>query len=845
MVTYDNPDLFYEHETVHLIIVNSGATVTGVEDSEPTIENADFVITEADITEDEIELRESLCSANNLKFGSMESACFMFDMFDSDAIPHLKDEEIDVYLYFDEDSSTLFKVGRYIVNEDTFSDDRLVRSILAYDLMFTLRNHDITEWYNRVYESTNLRTIKYLRDSLFEWLATDLDEFSVEQEDTELINDDWLVEKSINSDSITFDFFMQRIAEFNGVFPHMNREGVFCYVSLKRYTTDAVKVFDDELIIPPVKYGGADKDITVWGIGYVIVYDRNNKRLAKVGSSSKKYPSNYKIIDSFVCTNNLNRSGWKTALKSALSKLREAITYLRYKPFEGGFFGNLCYEVGDRIDIDICTYDEETDGVDDDEPIEKDFYTYILERTFVGLNDFEDTYAAKGDKKQPKYKITNSNWHDGDSDVGSTGEGTDGISDVIDEWGNEFVEKIRNTGMRLLDEPNVTAEYDDGNVVVKLKWTDPEDIEDEEPEACEWVGTVVVRTENNPPRHIWDGTIVVDSTTRDEYKEEWLEDNVELNKHYYYGIFPYHLSSVDNRYHYRFTKVISVDTTEYILAPLIENIVPGSKTTWDGSEVEILSSGEYNTLTVQIDDGQYVFKMYKSTTEIYSWTSPVGSTPTDAKKIHCAFLKDDENEVAKPSFVYHTGSGTYSYNQESLTESEMRSIYTWLYPPSYPPEYETYMDKINGTGFFWRDWTLQTATNMYFVAINTLPFSAYSYVPSPSGNGRNAIETNYTPSTTISSPVTVYIEKNSNNRYYYHYDYNCDNSNIGYWGVNNSDISFRIYEGANQINGGGQQNYSGPYSYESTTFSTLAEALTELSNSVRNVHLYVEGTRWA
>lgn len=679
MVDYINPELFYEHETTHLIIVNSSASVTGVVNSTPIIIGAIYTITENDITEDEIELRESLCSADNLKFGSMEASCFMVDIFDADNIPHLKDEEIDVYLYFDEDSSTLFKVGRYIVDEDTFSDDRTTRSVVAYDLIFYLRNYDITEWYNKVYENATLRSIGYLRESLFVWLNNDMEDYSVIQEDVELINDDWQVERSIESDSITFDFFMSRIAEFNGVFPHINREGVFCYVGLQPYSAEPVKTFTDELILPPVKYGGSDKDITVWGIGYVVVYDRNNKRLAKVGSSSKKYPSNYTIVDSFVMTNNLKRSGWKTNLKAALAKLREKITHLRYKPFDGGFYGSLCLEVGDRINVEFNNYDEETDGIDDDEPIIKDFYTYILERTFKGLNEFDDNYIAKGNKKQPKYKITNSNWHQGDSDTGSAGEGTDGVSDVIDEWGLEFVEKIRNVGMRLLDEPEVIAEYDDANILVKLKWTDPEDITEEEPEACEWVGTVVVRTEEKPPRHIWDGTIIVNSTTRDEYKEDWLEDNtVEMNKHYYYGIFPYHLNAVDNTYHYRFTKVISIDTTEYITAPTIENIVSGSQTTWDGSETEILSSGEDNTLTVQIASNQFVFTLYTEGTAIYSFTSPVGSTPTDAKKIHVAFLKDDTNEVAKPSFVYHTGSSKYSYNQESPTDAEMADIYTWL-----------------------------------------------------------------------------------------------------------------------------------------------------------------------
>ena len=145
MVQYDNPDLFYDHDETHLIIVNSGATVTGVENDAPTIEDNDFLITEDDITDDEIEVRESLNVEENLKFGSMNASAFLVSIFNTSTIPYLKDESIDVYIYFDEDSSTLFKVGRYIVNEDRYSDDRSVRSITAYDILSYLRDYDIIQ----------------------------------------------------------------------------------------------------------------------------------------------------------------------------------------------------------------------------------------------------------------------------------------------------------------------------------------------------------------------------------------------------------------------------------------------------------------------------------------------------------------------------------------------------------------------------------------------------------------------------------------------------------------------------------------------------------------------------
>lgn len=121
----------------------------------------------------------------------------------------------------------------------------------------------------------------------------------------------------------------------------------------------------------------------------------------------------------------------------------------------------------------------------------------------------------------------------------------------------DFVEIIRNIGFRLLDEPdNVSAEYDEANNRVSIKWTDPADILTNEPAPATWAGTVVVRKSGSAPLHKWDGELIVDSTTRDEYSVNALIDNnITLDGTFYYGIFPY-----DTKGDYRYTKVVSVSS---------------------------------------------------------------------------------------------------------------------------------------------------------------------------------------------------------------------------------------------------------------------------------------------
>ena len=459
MVNYSYPELFYEHESVHWVIVNSSATVTGVSGSAPTITDADFVLTEEDLALEEMTIEESVCSLDNLSFGQCESSRVQFTMYTKQGLSSLEDVEIAIYLYFNEDSDTLFQVGVYIVDEDALSVDRSTREVVAYDVLYYLQDYDITSWYNNVYASATTQTVKYLRDSLFNWLVTGVSDFNITQETTTLVNDDFAIEKSIESDTITFSFFMQHLLELNGVFGHIDRQGVFVYVSLDVYGTPSDATIDDNLIIPPVQY----QDWNTRGIGYVIVYDRNNNKLAKIGTSSYRRPSNYTIVDSFVFYNNSNRANWQEDFEDAVTNLRAAITDRRYRSCEINCIGSLCLEAGDHITLQWNEYD------DDDNITVKTFKTYILERRFTGLQGFEDTYTANGDKRQPDYQVHNDNWHTGDNKINSY---TGATQLATNASSYDFVELIRNIGFRLLDEPsNVSVEYDEPAPTPPVKTT--------------------------------------------------------------------------------------------------------------------------------------------------------------------------------------------------------------------------------------------------------------------------------------------------------------------------------------------------------------------------------------
>ncbi|MCR5475515.1 MAG: hypothetical protein K6F28_09990 [Lachnospiraceae bacterium] len=150
---------------------------------------------------------------------------------------------------------------------------------------------------------------------------------------------------------------------------------------------------------------------------------------------------------------------------------------------------------------------------------------------------------------------------------GGNGNVTNIMSTTVNGSDANLVEIARNFGFRFLDEPtHVEGEYDPENNSIKLRWADPDDISTFEPDTCEWAGTVIVRNDNGAPMHRWDGVVIIDSSTKDAYKNEWLIDDNDIKKGivYYYGFFPYHIdanhldSDGNPKKHYRWTKVISV-----------------------------------------------------------------------------------------------------------------------------------------------------------------------------------------------------------------------------------------------------------------------------------------------
>lgn len=542
--------------------------------------------------------------------------------------------------------------------------------------------------------------------------------------------------------------------------------------------------------------------------------------------------------------------------------------YRPYRPYQLTSYSDLCREPGDRIRV------SGTDKVTG-EPYS--FESYIFEVKTTGIQKMMDTYSAKGNLYSQAY----SDYRSGNLASGfmpqSMGYGrgggllstesqksSDGTINAVGMTSEDFVAYVRNLGMRFLQEPTkVKAVYSAVDTTVSIKWTDPDDMDSWRPIPCIWEGTIVVRKEGSAPRHRWDGEVLVDSTTRNEYSETAFVDNnnVEVNKLYYYGIFPYYtMDTIDGHdiKCYRFTKVVQVDTTEILKAPTINSIIPGEIQDWDGSEIAIMWVDDNNKMTVKVDDNSIVFSLYSWENVIYSFTSPVGSTPADVKKIHAAFLKDDENEIAKPSFVYRTGSGVYSWNLEEPSDTEMSNIYSWLYPPEVPQEYQSKIDAINS-------YNICGITNVYekvtvidsnidnLVDVST-PFTAISTHANSDFNNESA--TGFAENTLIfCNTLTVYVTTSGSGATVEYANFNgtlypidCNWYGTHYTGNRFYRTNIVTISGVKYLSCNGYNSFP-DYRISSlpsltTSFNSLSDAIDYLYKHFRHISLYVDNKKW-
>lgn len=365
MIDYEFKDLFTKQDIYkQLIIRYDNGTITNNE-----------------IHSEQFTLEESLCSDSTLRFGACEASSIEFTV--SNIFEPLKDKWLDVSMVLDGNSENPFHIGRFKVYSDIPTADRKKRDVTAYDALYDIIHADVAAWYNSVLPKANSTvTLKELRNSFFA-------HFGIEQAEAILPNDSMTVKKTIEPEQLSGATVLNAICEINGCFGHINRDNQFAYIFLKPITTGvypSTELFPSatlypvadngiklgtSLIIPPVTYEDYETDLIT---GLVIRQEENDVG-AVVGEESNQYV----IQDNFLVYGKSAED-----LTSIATIVFQQINGISYRPFETKAVGNPCIEVGDILRIATKS---------------QTINSYVLQRTFSGVQCLRDVYSADGEKE--------------------------------------------------------------------------------------------------------------------------------------------------------------------------------------------------------------------------------------------------------------------------------------------------------------------------------------------------------------------------------------------------------------------------------------------------------------
>lgn len=335
-------------------------------------------ITNNRIYSEAFELKESLCSQSELRFGSCEASVLKLKI--RNEFGELKNKWLTVSTILDGNADIPFQFGRYKVYSDEPSGDKQYKNITAYDAMYDIINADVAEWYSSLEFPI---TLKEFRDSFFEY-------FGIIQEETELILDSMTVEETISTTSISGKDIITAICELNGVFGHINRQDNFEYISLVQkknylypnndlYPSDDLypgqmldAVYDSHEIAKGLYESCEYEDFETSYISKLQIRQEEDDIGAIYGDGNNCYI----IEDNFLVYGKTSRE-----LENICLRLYGRMCGISYRPFKATTKGNPCLEVGDIV-VFHTRY--------------KDVEGYVLERTLKGIQSLKDTFESKG-----------------------------------------------------------------------------------------------------------------------------------------------------------------------------------------------------------------------------------------------------------------------------------------------------------------------------------------------------------------------------------------------------------------------------------------------------------------
>lgn len=374
-------------------------------------------LTNTEIADDSLQLTENLNSEEQLHYGRCEGNIIEFQMGFTPF--SLVGQIIDVYLILADYDAEPFVVGRYVVNDEKIENDRLTKTITAYDILSVLNEMDVTYW---CYDITFPKTLKELRDSLMDYVGQN-------QVEKTLINDDIVIKSNPwqGENDITFNSVISNICEWSAVFGGVNRNGLFDYYSLT--PTDNEETYPSAATFPssntfPKSIRGKNyyidphliKDDLTWNnyickpIDIIQVRNKDNQAIFEYVIPNTTDMNIYVIKDN-ILVNEMSTE----ELQKAVIRFAQAVYKIYYTPVNANIKMDLSLEVGDAITL------TGSDGTR--------IPTFILKRTASGGIVAFDEIEAEGKEEF-------------ENDIGDTTESS--MYDELSDQLNDVDDRVTN-----------------------------------------------------------------------------------------------------------------------------------------------------------------------------------------------------------------------------------------------------------------------------------------------------------------------------------------------------------------------------------------------------------------
>lgn len=325
-------------------------------------------------------------------------------------------------------------------------------------------------------------------------------------------------------------------------------------------------------------------------------------------------------------------------------------------------------------------------------------------------------------------------------------------------------------GLALAAVSNITTLTSSGKVYIK--WTDPDDLVVAESTLASWGGTLLVRKAGSMPTSRRDGTVVIDSTTRNQYSNAYFCDSgLSDGTTYYYKFFPYtttgtYTDSEDDEFSATPTaQVAGIDSWNVTNIVASEEAGNGKMTIkWSDPAATITSDGvtlaTWASTTVVVKEGSYatdkddsdaVYTLKVTTRNQYANTPLTVTGLTNGTTYYISFFPETTdgginasttqrdtgvaNRITIANIPSQSGSLTYTGGSQSPTWSNYNTTYMTIGGTTSGTNAGSYSATFTPTtDYRWSDGTTTVKTVSWSIgkATGTLTVSPNSIELSPS-----------------------------------------------------------------------------------------------------------------